>query len=549
MDLPTQWLSVSLMVAMLASLALVLQTWRLPAFPGRNSFVLLLLAVAWWTFSAAMEHGSEQPETKVWWAEMAWLAIASTPGCWALFIWNYIHGRYRPAPRAFYFALLLVAASVWGLALTNDSHHLIYATTIPVGVQPFMSINYFHGPLYFTLAAIYYPLMLLCEMVIFHGIIHSSPVYRAHYIGFAISSLLPWFFNVSYFAGIFQIVPFDLTPFSFAIMNIIFYWMISRQQLFDLLPIAHSRLLDAIPDPVLVLDGDMRIAECNPAARHLAGGQALVGQTLDVFPELREGLNHATDPVLGCHEIAIGDPPRYFDIGEVSLPYAGRHVGRLVLLRDISHRKETEIRLHAAMTELQRQLQSNLLLQQKLREESIRDILTGLHNRRFLDELGPVLLAEADRSEAPLAAVMIDIDHFKRLNDGFGHQAGDTVLRAFGAFLRQNLRQSDAVFRMGGEEFLVLLPHTQDHQALARMDAWRSAVMALTFLHDGLSLTATVSAGLAMYPADADTLFELLHRADLALYQAKVGGRNRVSRWRSDPAPSLGMGEECPNAG
>jgi diguanylate cyclase (GGDEF)-like protein len=264
----------------------------------------------------------------------------------------------------------------------------------------------------------------------------------------------------------------------------------------------------------------------------------LVGLSLGTLSELHKGLGALQDPVSGPYETAIGTPARYFDVGQVPLIYAGRSVGRLILLRDISHRKEAEDRLQAAMVELEKH-------QQQLREESIRDMLTGLHNRRFLDELGPILLAEAKRSDSPLAAVMLDIDHFKRLNDTYGHQAGDTVLRASGAFLREQVRQSDAAFRMGGEEFLILLPHTEEPQAERWVEELRGGYMALAFAHDGLFLNATVSVGFAMYPADADGMPDLLHRADMALYRAKTGGRNRVCRWQTDV---VGAGQGGPDS-
>lgn len=538
LNLPTQFLSAALLLGVLVSLAITARTWRLRYFSGRNGFVLLQLAIIWWSLAVACEHWSTQPDVKVFWAEMAWLGIISTPGAWALFIWNYIQGQYRPAPRALYPALIFVALATWLLALTNDHHRLLYASTVPVGTAPFMTIKYFHGPLYFVQGTFFYFVMTVVFVYILYYIINANHIFRKRYVWFAIGSTLPLALNMIHFLDVFPAVPVDLTPFSFIVMSAIFYWQISRRQLFDLLPIAHGMLLDAMPDPVLVLDSEQRIVECNPAAARLVENQPLVGLSLDAVPELRRSLSLPALPAAGNHEAAIGTPARYFDVGQVPLTYTGRGVGRLILLRDITHRKLAEDRLQSALAELEQH-------QRQLREEAIRDALTGLHNRRFLDELGPILLAEANRAGAPLAAVMLDIDHFKRLNDTHGHQAGDAILRACGEFLRQQVRQSDAVFRTGGEEFLVLLPHTQDAQVQIQLETLRTGFAALRVGHEGLDLSATVSAGYAMYPTDADNMRELLHRADLALYQAKAGGRDRVCRWRPDVAPAREGGADA----
>lgn len=533
MHLPTYWLSVAMAAASLASLATVWRTWRLPAFPGQAGFALAIAATAWWAGAVAVEHASGQPATKIFWSEMAWLGIVLTPGGWALFIWNYIHGQYRPAPAALYPTLGLLAVAIWLLALTNDSHHLMYVATVPTGEPPAMTVNYFHGPVYFFAAALFNGAMTVSEGLLIYQAAHASPVYRTHYVGLAAISLLPWFVNIGYATKLLMIGTADPTPLSFVAMNTGLYWLVSRRQLFDLLPIAERVLLQAIPDPILVLDSAGRIAECNTAALWL-DDRRLHGLPIAALPALDAGLRAIDAGAAGTREVAIGTPPRYFDIGQVPLSYRGRAVGRLILLREISHRKEAELRLQAAMAELERQLESNVALQLQLREQAIRDTLTGLYNRRFFEEFGPVMLAEAQRAGAPLAAAMIDVDHFKRLNDTYGHAAGDAVLRAVGAFLRRNIRQNDMVFRLGGEEFLILLPRTREDQALGCVDQWRAAFGDEAIVHDGTALSASFSAGLALYPEDADGIAGLLERADRALYQAKQTGRNRTVRWRVD---------------
>jgi len=172
---------------------------------------------------------------------------------------------------------------------------------------------------------------------------------------------------------------------------------------------------------------------------------------------------------------------------------------------------------------------ANLQLREKLYSQSIRDPLTGLFNRRYLDETLPRELARAERSGRPLGVFAIDVDHFKRFNDTFGHDAGDTVLRQLGELLRLSFRGSDISARLGGEEFLVVLPEIDEGKLVRRAERLGDAVRGLAFKHRDLSLgTVTVSIGIAIFPQSSGEVEGLLRAADAALYKAKHEGRDRA---------------------
>jgi diguanylate cyclase (GGDEF)-like protein len=173
---------------------------------------------------------------------------------------------------------------------------------------------------------------------------------------------------------------------------------------------------------------------------------------------------------------------------------------------------------------------ANLSLREVLNQQSIRDPLTGLHNRRFLEESLGRELARAQRSKAPLAVIMADIDHFKRFNDTYGHDAGDAVLRSVAQTLKSHIRGSDIVCRLGGEEFTVVLAESMLGPAREKAESLRAAIAALVLSHADQPLGAvTMSFGLAMFPAHGHDSGELLQAADIALYRAKNEGRNRVT--------------------
>lgn len=171
----------------------------------------------------------------------------------------------------------------------------------------------------------------------------------------------------------------------------------------------------------------------------------------------------------------------------------------------------------------------NLRLRESLRMQSLRDSLTGLYNRRFLEESLEREIARARRMGTPLAIALLDIDFFKKLNDAYGHEAGDSVLRAFGALLKDKLRQTDLPCRFGGEEFVVVFPETTIASAHAKIDSVRQTFTSLTVrAPDGSLIGATFSAGLAALSGDLDQAALLLNSADRALYAAKRAGRNQV---------------------
>ncbi len=172
---------------------------------------------------------------------------------------------------------------------------------------------------------------------------------------------------------------------------------------------------------------------------------------------------------------------------------------------------------------------TNLRLRETLREQAVRDALTGLFNRRYLEETMEREVRRAERKGAPLGIIMLDLDHFKNFNDTFGHEAGDTLLREVGALFQANIRGSDVACRYGGEEFTLLLPDTSREVARRRAEELREAVKNLHLQHQRHNLgSITISAGVALFPEHGDTAAAVMLAADAALYQAKKTGRDRV---------------------
>jgi len=206
-------------------------------------------------------------------------------------------------------------------------------------------------------------------------------------------------------------------------------------------------------------------------------------------------------------------------IGTLRLHALPEDPGEAAALRALAMTVTTQIGLGLA----------NLRLRETLRHQSIRDPLTGLFNRRYLDETFERELRRAERQGTALSVMMLDVDHFKRFNDTHGHDAGDAVLKSLGRLLQGTFRQEDIVCRYGGEEFAVLMEGATLEDGLKRAETLRLAAFSLPLDFQGRTLGhLTLSIGVAAYPDGGQDTATLIHQADQALYRAKKSGRNRV---------------------
>ncbi len=191
-------------------------------------------------------------------------------------------------------------------------------------------------------------------------------------------------------------------------------------------------------------------------------------------------------------------------------------------------RNQAEKLLYDAYAKLQEQFIEIQGLQATLREQAIRDSVTGLFNRRYMEETLEREIARAQRETLNLGLIMFDIDHFKIINDTYGHKAGDLVVAALGKLLLEHSRSMDVACRYGGEEFLLILPGSNLSATRRRAEELRNLVEEMTTTFDDIQLQVTVSLGLAVYPEHGRNIDVLIRRADISLYQAKQTGRNRV---------------------
>jgi len=514
-----------------AALALVV-VWlglRHESFPGSRVFPYLMLAIAEWALFAGLEAASVPLPAKLVLSKLEYLGLAATPVLFLFFAARHsgydtwIRGSRRIA--AWIPSLTTVA-----LVATNELHHWVWAeyTLGPAGSNSYVFV---HGPAYYVIAGQVYAFVIAGCVLVARSASHRSGARRRQAVTILLASAFPLAVGVLYVADVSLVPGLDLIPVSFFFTGFVFLVGIGFFRVFDLVPAARNALVEQTADAVIVADSDGRVVDANPTAVQwfreaapLAG--CGIGEVLAPWPELRsaclgERSNRmeetlAEEPLLhvDAHVTAVRDP-------------SGRPAGCFVVLRDITKRYQDELELQRANERLAAHVREIEALHDELREQAIRDGLTGLFNRRYLDEILSRELARVGHEGGVLSVVMIDVDHFKATNDRLGHREGDRLLAYLGTVLREGTRAGDTACRYGGEEFLLVLPEATSETARERAESLRRGYSA-RLRAAGFEGPLTLSAGVASFPMHAKTDDELLRAADVALYRAKTEGRDRV---------------------
>ncbi len=495
--------------------------WR--AFPG------LVLGIAGWCLVSGLEASFVPLGWKLFWAKLEYAGSGSTATLLLVFAAQYSdHDRWvRGARQAVLWAMPVVGV---GLAATNEYHHVVWTgfSAAPGGGT---ALIYHHGAAYpFLVAWIYIYLTCACALLV-KAALRPAAGRRRQVAVILSAAAFPLAAGVIYSLGYSLVPGLNLVPVSFVLTAVVLLVGMGIFRVLDLVPIARDALVEQMLDGVLVVDPKGRIVDANAAAvRLLDARSSLVGadasRTLstwkEIYPACMRGEERHAEITLSY------DPLVHADVYMTPLHHPGEgRAGCLIVMRDITPRYAAEVSLREANELLRDQVHKTKSLQDELREQAIRDTLTGLFNRRYLDEILPRDLSRASHDRDVVSVVMIDIDHFKETNDQRGHREGDRLLALLGALLRERIRPGDTACRYGGEEFLLILPGASAETAKKRMEEVR-AEYSVTLHAAGFAHPPTLSAGVATFPLHAQSDDELLHAADEALYRAKAEGRDRI---------------------
>ena len=493
-----------------AALVLLLAVWVWPRRhrPIGRTFILFCLLLAYWSMTEGALYLGLDIETNLTITSFQYIGVvALTPlvlilSCITVGLEGVVSRARIPL---LYIVPALTLLAVW----TTRQHRLFYRDWYEITGGPFPMLGLDYGPLLWLWIAYAYAVLLATALILAYRLWKPAGSRRGQAAMLLASLLVTALANVIYLTGHSPVANMDISPMTFVFFAFALAWAILRHDFLDLVPIAKAEIFDHFRDAIVVLDDRDRLVAANPAAEALVGRsfQALYGAPIDsLFARWPD--KPAVADEHWVDELTTSSPERHYELRfSPLLDSAKRTLGLLVIFQDVSERKR---------------------LERDLLRLATTDSLTGALNRR---QVLAVAEEEAERHRrygGGLSLLMLDLDNFKRINDSYGHGAGDEVIKAFAAACRASLRSSDCLGRFGGEEFVVLLPQTQLAAALQVAEKLRARVEAVKHCVGERQETVTASIGVAAMQAECDSVEELLLRADAALYRAKAVGRNRV---------------------
>ncbi|RLD33470.1 MAG: hypothetical protein DRI73_05440 [Bacteroidetes bacterium] len=407
------------------------------------------------------------------------------------------------------------------MLFTNNFHHFHYRD-LSINYTGLFPVAETTKGFWYYIDYIYKNILILSGTLLFFRMIGKTTGYhRKQAIIIFTGSLIPLFGNIIASLGM---EPFgiDINPFFIAFAVPIFWYAMFRLRMFDIAPIARDRIFEEMRDPVIVLDTQNRIADYNIAAENLLPElrKDITGLFIhDVLIDYSTFINKIISPEKREIEFNRDGITGFFSISTTKVvSKTSKHIGFIIELHDITEHK-------------------NLL--KKLHKMASIDALTQIYNRRFFMELGLSEMKRMNRYQGSLSMLMIDIDFFKKVNDTYGHPAGDLILKNTAASFKIVLRDSDIPGRYGGEEFTILLPETDASGAASIAERLRANVSSFENIYKGVKINITVSIGISHIKFDTPSdkndyvkiLDSLLYESDQALYKAKEQGRNQVQTY------------------
>lgn len=469
-------------------------------------------AIAIYSFGYAMELSSQTLEGIMLWVRIEHLGIQAIAPIWFIFT-LYHTGRENWLTKGRLIALLTIPTVVFLAAQTLGTWNLLHTNPRFSWVGPFPIFDY--DVTILMMVGIAYMCVLLISTTILLTIllIWSAPASRSQTTIYLVSSFFPWFLGMMYNMGL-SPYDLDLTPFACILTGILLSIGFFRYQLLMILPLARNVIFEEMRDGVLVLNHQNQIIDMNR-------------RMLEIFPSI------ARTFVGRPAGVVFSDYQQVNDLIEnnqsrptnIMIPQDGKTEHYQVMRSELRNQSEKPV---GSVITFYQYTETKELLDQ-LEDLATHDGLTGVFNRRHFLVLAEKEMQRQQRYGCCFSIIICDLDHFKQINDQYGHLVGDLILQRVAKACLSNLRKTDILGRFGGEEFIFLLPETNLAGAQWMAERIRFAIENLPLTDVQASTGVTASFGVTCTEGSKSTqLKDLIHQADEALYRAKSEGRNKV---------------------
>jgi len=497
------------------AVGLSIAAWRHRDLAGLPAVYLGLAstAVVVYALGYALELTSRNLPAALTWARVEYLGIPYIVPMWLAFALHMSgYGRWISWRRIPFLLAIPVVTQV--VALTTEWHSLFYIDPRLLKVGPFYTLAFDKGPFYWLHLLFVNGCLLFTTLVLAQTLARSAPAFRRQALFFMAAMAIGWGGLVIYAAG-YSPYNLDLTPATMSLAGLVVAIGLFRFQGLEVVPLARDVIFDRMGDGVLVFDAADRLIDFNPAMQAMLPQlhKTQIGQpAAQVLAAQADLLAQITAGAPGPVELEVnGTGKTHYYQSHLSPVLDGRRrvAGKIVTLQDYSQTRQ---------------------LIEQMRDLATHDPLTGCNNRRHFTELALREIERLHRHAGAISLICVDLDHFKIVNDTYGHAAGDTALQLTAALLTRMSRKTDVLARLGGEEFLLLLPETPPAAALATAERLRQALEQQTMTYEGRTMTVTGSFGVTGLDQAAGVSLETMLRcADKAVYDAKALGRNCVA--------------------
>ena len=501
--------------AILALVVCVVSLWRIRQYSnvaGTRGMMMLLISTTVW--SACQLAGTIVIDfpTKQALGQFAYLGIAAAPVFWFSFCITYSLGTdHASRPLMTIVAILPTMAIL--LAFTNQYHGLVWQSSLPTLEGDYLGIAYTYG-IWFKLNAAYSFGLILAGTSIIAFTLAQTGSHRRPLFAVIAAPAVVIALNALYLSPSNPVPGFDLTATSFALATLILnHWVLGHGML-STTKIVRERVLEQLREGIVVVNSGGLIIDANPKAMEILDLNRDVTFN-QPFQNLVNNLSLVELVTSHRSSTHVGIKDRSYEVTVSKFEPDEEASDAVLVFRDVTERRKAEHELQRATSDLRRAAHT--------------DALTGLFNRRIFMERLEEEAERVSRHGSALSVLLFDLDHFKKVNDTYGHDAGDSVLKGVAEVAEDVKRITDVVARTGGEEFALVLPETGHDGAKKLANRLRQAIEEMEVTTStGQRIKITASIGVATVSKIGKNVDVFLRDADLALYRAKDTGRNRV---------------------